>query len=221
MVIRSLYRLILQSGGGGYGILIDAANNVTCTGQISNGSNSYIYAGGLRLGGFDTGNTIWQNTRNLGISANTGNNIIFYIGNGSERMRINSAGDVGIGITNPNCKLYINTNAGNGVNSFGLRIGSGGGTDGANFFCGIGLSHEANGWSKSAIGHVRMGPYDTGDLVFLTNNSWDSSDYNMSHERMRITRGGRIGVANTNPQSMLHLGNCEVPGSAPVIVFGP
>ncbi len=31
MVIRSLNRLILQSGGGGYGILIDAANNVTCT----------------------------------------------------------------------------------------------------------------------------------------------------------------------------------------------
>ncbi len=37
---------------------------------------------------------------------------------------------------------------------------------------------------------------------------------------MRITNGGRIGVANTNPQSMLHLGNCEVPGSAPVFVFG-
>ncbi len=56
MVLRSLNRLILQSGGGGYGILIDAANNVTCTGQSSNGSNSNIYAGGLRLGGFDTGN---------------------------------------------------------------------------------------------------------------------------------------------------------------------
>ena len=96
--------------------------NVTCTGQISNGSNSYIYAGGLRIGGHDTGNTIWQNTGNLGISANTGNNILFHIGNGLERMRINNS--------------------------------------------------------------------------------------------------GRIGVANTNPQSMLHLGNCEVINSAPVIVFG-
>jgi hypothetical protein len=31
---------------------------------------------------------------------------------------------------------------------------------------------------------------------------------------------GRIGVSNLFPQSMLHLGNCEVVGSAPVIIFG-
>jgi hypothetical protein len=37
---------------------------------------------------------------------------------------------------------------------------------------------------------------------------------------MKITNGGRIGVANTNPQSMLHLGTCEVLNSAPVIIFG-
>ncbi len=41
----------------------------------------------------------------------------------------------------------------------------------------------------------------------------------MSDENMIIERNGRIGIQNTNPQSMLHLGNCEVPGSAPVIVF--
>ncbi len=33
---------------------------------------------------------------------------------------------------------------------------------------------------------------------------------------MTITQAGRIGVANTNPQSMLHLGNCEVFGSGTV-----
>ncbi len=44
--------------------------------------------------------------------------------------------NVGIGVANPNGKLYINTSAGNGVNSFSLRIASSGGTDGANFFCG-------------------------------------------------------------------------------------
>ena len=96
MVLRSINRLILQSGSGGYGILIDASNNVFCTGQFSNGSSSYLYAGGLRIGGHDTGNTIWQNTGNLGISANTGNNIIFSIGNSGEKMRINSSGNVGI-----------------------------------------------------------------------------------------------------------------------------
>ena len=39
-------------------------------------------------------------------------------------------------------------------------------------------------------------------------------------ERMRITNGGRIGISNTNPQSMLHLGNSDVAGSNPAIVFG-
>ena len=35
-----------------------------------------------------------------------------------------------------------------------------------------------------------------------------------------VVINGRVGLSNTNPQSMLHLGNCEVINSAPVIVFG-
>ena len=42
----------------------------------------------------------------------------------------------------------------------------------------------------------------------------------MSDEKMRIVRNGNIGIQNTNPLSMLHLGNCTVVNSAPVIVFG-
>jgi hypothetical protein len=36
----------------------------------------------------------------------------------------------------------------------------------------------------------------------------------------KLIVNGRVGISNTNPQSMLHLGNCEVFGSAPVIIFG-
>jgi hypothetical protein len=32
--------------------------------------------------------------------------------------------------------------------------------------------------------------------------------------------GGIVGIQNTNPLTMLHLGNCTVTGSAPVLVFG-
>jgi hypothetical protein len=35
---------------------------------------------------------------------------------------------------------------------------------------------------------------------------------------MRV--GTNLGIQNTSPQSMLHLGNCEVLNSALVIVFG-
>jgi hypothetical protein len=67
------------------------SGNVTCSGFITTGNfNSFL--GGLRINGSDTGNTIWQNTGNLGISANTGNNITFAIGNGGEKMRVNASG---------------------------------------------------------------------------------------------------------------------------------
>ncbi len=39
---------------------------------------------------------------------------------------MNSSG-LGIGIPNLNCRLYISTNAGNSVNSFAMRVSSGGG----------------------------------------------------------------------------------------------
>jgi hypothetical protein len=98
---------------GGYGLFemdapgvvggrfkIDNDGNVTCKGAITTGNfNSFL--GGLRMNGSDTGNSIWQNTGNLGISANTGNNITFAIGNGGEKMRKTSAGNVGIGTNNP------------------------------------------------------------------------------------------------------------------------
>ena len=35
-----------------------------------------------------------------------------------------------------------------------------------------------------------------------------------------VVLNGRVGVNNTTPLSMLHLGNCTVANSAPVIVFG-
>jgi hypothetical protein len=87
--------------------LLDVNGNIKCTGTITNGSNSYIYAGGLRLGGFDTGNTLWQNSGNLGISANTGNNITFAIGNGGEKMRVSSVGRVGISNSDPQSMLHL------------------------------------------------------------------------------------------------------------------
>jgi hypothetical protein len=76
-------------------LTIDYSGSISCTGAITTGNfNSFL--GGLRINGSDTANTIWQNTGNLSISANTGNNIDFSIGNGTERMKINNNGEVSI-----------------------------------------------------------------------------------------------------------------------------
>jgi hypothetical protein len=108
-------------------------------------------------------------------------------------------GNLGIGKTNPNCRLYIDSANGNNTSTtFSIRIGSNGNvTDGGAFPNLIGLGIEANGWSKGAIGWLRTGPYDQGDIVFLNRNTIDSADTNMSYERMRISSGGNVNISNT------------------------
>ncbi len=47
-----------------------------------------------------------------------------------------------------------------------MRFSCGACTDAGDFGTLLGLGSEPNGWSKCAIGHTRMGPCDTGDIVF-------------------------------------------------------
>ena len=106
-----------------------------------------------------------------------------------------SSGNIGIGKTNPNCKLYINTGVLNTTaDSFAIRISSAGGTDTGPFFCGIGFAHEPNGWSKGAIGWIRTGGYDQGDMIFLNRNTNDNSNANSNYERMRIKSDGTVSI---------------------------
>ena len=87
---------------------IDNSGNVICKGTFTNGWNSYVYAGGLRIGGFD-GNTLYNDTRVLGLTAL--NNIFFNTGtslaNYKTRMLINTSGNVGIANANPQSMLHI------------------------------------------------------------------------------------------------------------------
>ena len=53
-------------------VSMDGSGNIINSGSISNGSSSYIYAGGLRLGGFDTGNTVYNGSKNMGLTVDSG-----------------------------------------------------------------------------------------------------------------------------------------------------
>jgi hypothetical protein len=116
-------------------------------------------------------------------------------------MTLLSNGNVGIGKTNPNCRLYIDTQNGNTTSqSFSIRIGANGTISDSGAFPNlIGLGIEANGWSKGAIGWVRRGGWDQGDMVFLNRNTGDSADANLTYERMRITGTGRVGINTSEP----------------------
>jgi hypothetical protein len=115
--------------------------------------------------------------------------------------------NVGIGITNPNCRLYISSNLTASATVYAMRISSGASTDGGGFGTLIGLGSEPNGWSKCAIGHTRTGPFDQGDIVFLTRATGDSTSCTMSDEKMRINKFGYVGIGTNNPTSIFQIGS--------------
>jgi hypothetical protein len=103
----------------------------------------------------------------------------------TERMRISSVGNVGIGTTTPGYPLEVN-----GVTALSNRIlmsadgsnnafiGVKGGTESANLAYGIGIS-------GTSVDHIKM----------LTNGS----------ERLRITSAGNVGIGTTTPSYQLQL----------------
>jgi hypothetical protein len=66
--------------------------DTVCNGTFANHASSYATLGSLRIGGFDTTNTIYNATRNLGITVDTGYSITFNIlsGNGVIMQIVNA-----------------------------------------------------------------------------------------------------------------------------------
>jgi hypothetical protein len=122
-----------------------------------------------------------------------------------------ASSSVGVGATpNANYKLIVNqgTSGATGATCFPLKISAGAFTNAGNSTATlIGLGTETSGWSKCAIGHTRKGGgYDVGDIVFLCNNTVDSSQVSMTNEKMRIASDGNVGIGTNNPGNILQVG---------------
>ena len=165
----------------GYKLVVSAASNTNPIAVISGSTK------GLRLGA-DTNGGIIEGVDNTGVGSfqplTLGGADIRFTTSTTERMRIDSSGNVGIGTTSPSALLHLNKASG----AADLRL-SVGGTLYSNIYA---SSSDVNIFSITSI-----------PLILGTNNT----------ERMRLLSGGDVGIGTSTPATKLEVNGGLIAGS--------
>ncbi len=127
---------------------------------------------------------VYTNGVNVGLE-NKENGYLSLATNASEKMRITSAGNVGIGIATPNAKLQVGATV--NVNATGISFAAG--------------AAVGNLISRSAS-HNNWFPYTDGNNYY-TADSHIFRNASTSVEWMRINSSGNVGIGTTSPSAKL------------------
>ena len=120
---------------------------------------------------------------------------------GSERVRIDSAGNVGVGTDNPTATLEVATSVDGEATLATFKNTSGGGT---NETVDIKLGLENISASNIILRAGKEGNHSSGaatDNFFAIH----TTENNTSAEKLRITSGGLVGIGTDNPLFHLHV----------------
>ena len=189
--------LALNATGGNVGIGTSNADARLRVSGTYNGTQA-IFAN-VDGRGLEIATSLTAGTNEAGSVLNArgaGSGTMIFQTEGSERMRITSGGNVGIGTTSPATKLQIE---GTGVGAWITinRLDSG-----SNL-----IDFTQSGTRLGYFGYIGNDFYlqnaTNSNTLFTTNNT----------ERMRITSGGNVGIGTTSPGSKLSLqesGGCKI-----------
>ena len=160
---------------------------------------------------------IMNNNGNLSIRADSSNvgtgGAINFQTSGSEKMRIQDDGKVGIGTTSPQANLHIS----GGTGGDGVLIIEADTDNNAEADQPYIVFEQDGGTQHSAIGSHSGGNTDNNALIFSNSVSssgveagmifktGETSGYANATERMRITPAGNIGIGTASPSAPLHI----------------
>jgi len=160
----------------------------TSTGAFTTISGSTSLTTPLQSGGTAVSSTLTlQSTSGAG----TSDAIIFKTASQTERMRITTGGDVGIGTATPNSRLHVSYTNDSATAFTGFALSSLASTTGR-YLPSIIWAYGSTGTPTFASIDVLRGSSSGGIMVF---NSADTAGTNT--ERMRITSAGDVGIGNT------------------------
>jgi hypothetical protein len=192
--------LLHVSGSGATAVKINGGSNANegSFALFQKGSTDRLFIGvaSAVLGSGSTSNDsiVWTESTN---------NTLFY-NNGTERLRIDSSGNVGIGTTSPINKLHLY----NGTNSVGatqLEL------EGSYNAYGAGInfsSRTSDGGTLVTMAKITADGEDSWNTTGTTQDAglrFSTTANGTLTERLRIDSSGNVGIGTNNPQNPLHV----------------
>jgi len=148
------------------------------------------------------------------IEANGGSTYLTFKTSGTQKMVIESGGNVGIGVTNPSNQLHVHTDT---DNTYAIRI-EGSTNNGANVWTGLGIGGEANN-TKSALLFQDIGvSYARGKLHLCVNNELNQNNATPADAKLTVSNDGNVGIGDTTPGYKLDV-NGTIRATGDVIAF--
>jgi len=138
---------------------------------------------GLDTGGIARGLLVLNNTNDTLLNTPPGNDILFTVG-GSEKMRITSNGNVGIGTTTPTQgKLEVVTGSGDGVRGYSnSRDGVSGSSNSSGLWAGVYGTNYGSGFAGYFSGKVHVtGELTAGTKTFKIDHPQDPANKYLIH----------------------------------------